>query len=89
VWLDQRGTGLSTPLTTSALSQFSSPKQQASYLQHFRADNIVRDAEYVRNCLVQDDEAWTVLGQVPNSFSLCHFFHLSPILSISLLLICS
>lgn len=88
-WLDQRGTGLSTPLTTSALSQFSSPKQQASYLQHFRADNIVRDAEYVRNCLVQDDEAWTVLGQVPNSFSLCHFFHLSPILSISLLLICS
>ncbi|CAK9236647.1 unnamed protein product [Sphagnum troendelagicum] len=78
ILLDQRGTGLSTPLTTSALSQFSSPKQQASYLQHFRADNIVRDAEYVRNCLVQDDEAWTVLGQSFGGFCAVTYLSMAP-----------
>lgn len=60
----QRGTGLSTPLTTSALAQFASPKQQAAYLRNFRADSIVEDAEIVRSFLVPDGEPWSVLGQV-------------------------
>ncbi|KAI5055698.1 hypothetical protein GOP47_0029219 [Adiantum capillus-veneris] len=68
ILLDQRGTGLSTPLTTSSLGQFSSTQEQANYLQHFRADSIVKDAEYVRSCLDQDKEPWTVLGQSYGGF---------------------
>lgn len=63
VLLDQRGTGLSTPLTVSSLSQFSSALQQADYVQHFRADNIINDAEFIRVRLVPNEEPWTVLGQ--------------------------
>jgi len=62
----QRGTGLSTPLTTTALAQFASPKQQAAYLRNFRADSIVKDAEIVRSYLVPDGDPWSVLGQVSN-----------------------
>lgn len=60
----QRGTGLSTALTTSSMSQFKSAEKLADYLKHFRADNIVKDAEFVRKRLVPDSRPWTVLGQV-------------------------
>ena len=60
----QRGTGLSTPLTTSSMSQFKSAEKLVDYLKHFRADNIVRDAEFVRRRLVPDSRPWTVMGQV-------------------------
>lgn len=66
--LDQRGTGLSTPLTTSSLSQFSSAQEQVNYLRHFRADSIVKDAEYVRKYLLPDKEPWTLLGQSYGGF---------------------
>jgi hypothetical protein len=66
--LIQRGTGLSTPLTTSFLAQFPSAEEQADYLQYFRADSIVKDAEYLRNVLVPSKESWTVLGQVYAGF---------------------
>jgi len=56
--LDQRGTGRSTPVGTLA---GLSPEQQADYLQHFRADSIVRDAEWIRGEL--GVERWSVLGQ--------------------------
>uniref|UniRef100_A0A0A8ZV32 Uncharacterized protein n=1 Tax=Arundo donax TaxID=35708 RepID=A0A0A8ZV32_ARUDO len=64
VLLDQRGTGLSTPLTTSSLAQITSATEQVEYLKHFRADNIVKDAEFIRLHLVPDAKPWTVLGQV-------------------------
>jgi pimeloyl-ACP methyl ester carboxylesterase len=51
--LDQRGTGRSTPVT---------PAADADYLAHFRADAIVKDAEFIRNTLT-GGEPWTVLGQ--------------------------
>lgn len=60
----QRGTGLSTPLTTSSLSQITSAAEQVEYLKHFRADSIVKDAEFIRLHLVPDAKPWTVLGQV-------------------------
>eukprot|EP00252_Welwitschia_mirabilis_P005110 TRINITY_DN1552_c0_g1_i2.p1 TRINITY_DN1552_c0_g1~~TRINITY_DN1552_c0_g1_i2.p1 ORF type:complete len:217 (+),score=4.18 TRINITY_DN1552_c0_g1_i2:68-652(+) len=63
ILMDQRGTGLSTPLTVSSLAQFSSAKEQARYLQHFRADNIVSDTEFIRVRLVPNQEPWTVPGQ--------------------------
>jgi hypothetical protein len=41
LWLDQRGTGLSTPLTPDTLpSPVKSDEQIAAYLKHFRQDNI-------------------------------------------------
>ncbi len=56
--LDQRGTGRSTPVGELA---GLSPQQQADYLAHFRADSIVRDAEWIRREL--GVERWSVLGQ--------------------------
>ena len=43
---------------------------QADYLQHFRADNIVRDAEAIRRQLI-GDKRWTVLGQSFGAFARC------------------
>lgn len=56
--LDQRGTGRSTPV--GALAGMTA-QQQADYLAHFRADSIVRDAEWIRHEL--GVERWSVLGQ--------------------------
>ncbi len=56
--LDQRGTGRSTPVGT--LPGLTAA-EQADYLAHFRADSIVRDAEWIRREL--DVERWSVLGQ--------------------------
>lgn len=64
MFLAQRGTGLSTPLTPSSMSQFKSAEHLADYLKYFRADNIVNDAEFVRKLLVPNSRPWTVLGQV-------------------------
>ncbi|XP_075519137.1 uncharacterized protein LOC142553041 isoform X2 [Primulina tabacum] len=63
ILMDQRGTGLSTPLTPSSMSQFKSAEDLADYLKYFRADNIVNDAEFVRKLLVPNSRPWTVLGQ--------------------------
>jgi len=59
--LDQRGTGRSAPVTFQTLKSVS-PEEQASYLQYFRADSIVRDAEFIRTELI-GDEPWSILGQ--------------------------
>jgi len=56
--LDQRGTGRSTPV--GALAGMTA-EEQAEYLAHFRADSIVRDAEWIRREL--GVERWSVLGQ--------------------------
>ena len=56
--LDQRGTGRSTPVGTLPSR---TPQEQAEYLTHFRADAIVRDAEWIRRAL--DVERWSILGQ--------------------------
>ena len=36
ILLDQRGTGLSTPITQLSLARQGSPAEQAQYLRHFR-----------------------------------------------------
>ncbi|XP_021613579.1 proline iminopeptidase isoform X2 [Manihot esculenta] len=64
VLMDQRGTGLSTPLTSSSMLQLDSAEKLVDYLKHFRADNIVNDAEFIRVRLVPDSGPWTILGQV-------------------------
>lgn len=64
LFLLQRGTGLSTPLTPSSMQQIKSAQNLADYLTHFRADSIVNDAEFIRVRLVPEARPWTVLGQV-------------------------
>ncbi len=71
--LDQRGTGRSTPVGTLA---GLSAEQQAEYLAHFRADSIVRDAEWIRREL--GVERWSVLGQSFGGFCVTAYLSLAP-----------
>ena len=49
--LDQRGTGLSSPIDRNTLPLRGNDAAQARYLSHFRADSIVADAEAIRSAL--------------------------------------
>jgi pimeloyl-ACP methyl ester carboxylesterase len=71
--LDQRGTGLSSPVTRHTLPAEGSPEQQADHLVHFRAPSIVQDAEAIR--LALGSGPWTVLGQSFGGF--CTLSYLS------------
>ena len=77
VLLDQRGTGLSTPITAQTMRGFSSPEAQADYLKHFRTDNIVRDAEAIRAQLI-GDEPWSILGQSYGGFCALRYLSAAP-----------
>ncbi|XWS76961.1 hypothetical protein CRYUN_Cryun01aG0223100 [Craigia yunnanensis] len=68
ILMDQRGTGLSTPLTPSSMQQIKCAQNLADYLKHFRADSIVNDAEFIRVRIVPDARPWTVLGQSYGGF---------------------
>ncbi|KAI1849218.1 hypothetical protein JX266_005179 [Neoarthrinium moseri] len=65
--LDYRGTGFSCPVSASTLALVGGPQEQADYLKHFRADNIVRDCEAVRKFLTKDyppeKQQWSIFGQ--------------------------
>uniref|UniRef100_A0A2P2KTK8 Proline iminopeptidase n=1 Tax=Rhizophora mucronata TaxID=61149 RepID=A0A2P2KTK8_RHIMU len=78
VLMDQRGTGLSTPLTPSSMLQFDSPNELAEYLKYFRADNIVNDAEFIRVRLVPDAQPWTILGQSYGGFCAVTYLSFAP-----------
>ncbi len=71
--LDQRGTGRSTPVGTLP---GMSAAQQADYLAHFRADSIVRDAEWIRREL--GVERWSVLGQSFGGLCVITYLSLAP-----------
>ncbi|HZQ50025.1 MAG TPA: alpha/beta fold hydrolase [Candidatus Dormibacteraeota bacterium] len=71
--LDQRGTGRSTPV--GDLPGLS-PQEQADYLKHFRADSIVRDAEWIRNEL--GVERWSILGQSFGGFCSMTYLSIAP-----------
>lgn len=74
--LDQRGTGLSTPVSSASLSHLNSA-QQSEYLSHFRADNIIRDAESIRQQLIGDDK-WSILGQSFGGFCVLKYLNDAP-----------
>ncbi|CAK7348811.1 unnamed protein product [Dovyalis caffra] len=78
ILMDQRGTGLSTPLTPSSMSQLDSAKDIAEYLKYFRADNIVNDAEFIRVRLVPEAGPWTVLGQSYGGFCSVTYLSFAP-----------
>jgi pimeloyl-ACP methyl ester carboxylesterase len=71
--LDQRGTGRSTPI--GALGGLTAP-EQAAYLEHFRADAIVRDAEHIRAEL--DAPPWSILGQSFGGLCATTYLSLAP-----------
>ncbi|MDN6426053.1 alpha/beta fold hydrolase [Acidipropionibacterium jensenii] len=67
VLLDQRGTGLSSPVSEPV----GSPADQAEYLTHLRADEIVEDCEDLRRHL--GVERWAVLGQSFGGFTMLRY----------------
>jgi pimeloyl-ACP methyl ester carboxylesterase len=72
--VDQRGTGRSTPVGSEIPGD--SPEAQATYLTHFRADSIVRDAELIRHEL--GVERWSLLGQSFGGFTSMTYLSLAP-----------
>ena len=74
--LDQRGTGLSTQVNAVSLSHLTA-NQQAEYLSHFRADNIIRDAEFIRTKL-SANQPWSILGQSFGGFCVLHYLSAAP-----------
>jgi pimeloyl-ACP methyl ester carboxylesterase len=54
LYLDQRGTGLSTTITAETLALQGDVDQQVSYLRAFRADSIVKDCEAIRKNLTAE-----------------------------------
>lgn len=75
--LDQRGTGLSTRLDVGTLSALKDPQSQAQYLKFFRADSIVRDAEFIRDVL-NAGKKWSSLGQSYGGFINMTYLSLAP-----------
>lgn len=65
VFLDQRGTGESSPIDDRMLGEGAAAL--ADWLQHFRADAIVRDCEALREHL--GVESWSLLGQSFGGFT--------------------
>jgi pimeloyl-ACP methyl ester carboxylesterase len=68
ILLDQRGTGRSTPANRQTLVLRGDSERQAKYLSHFRADSIVKDAEYIRHLIAGPGEPWSILGQSYGGF---------------------
>ncbi len=75
--LDQRGNGLSTPVTHQTLSGMSADAQ-FDYLRHFRADNIVRDAEEIRKRLLGPNKKWSILGHSFGGFCALRYLSAAP-----------
>ncbi|MBS5255194.1 MAG: alpha/beta fold hydrolase, partial [Cutibacterium granulosum] len=67
VLLDQRGTGLSSPVSEPV----GSAADQAEYLTHLRADEIVEDCEDLRRHL--GVEQWAALGQSFGGFTMLRY----------------
>src|SRR5580765_3672974 len=76
--LDSRGNGRSSVVLPQTLARRGNARAQADYLMHFRADSIVRDAEWIRRQLVGEDEPWSALGQSYGGFCVVTYLSLHP-----------
>ena len=76
--LDSRGNGRSSVVLTQTLLQRGGPQEQASYLKHFRADSIVRDAELIRRQFLDEEGKWSLLGQSYGGFCSVTYLSLFP-----------
>lgn len=77
VFLDQRGTGRSSPVGAELCTALPSAHDQRDYLSQFRADNIVRDLEQLRHQYF-GAEPWYLLGQSFGGFISCHYLSTCP-----------
>lgn len=86
-FLDQRGTGFSTPITASTLHMLApdNPELQAQHLKLHRADSIVRDCEAIRQALTAHypaekapEKKWSTLGQSFGGFVTLTYLSLYP-----------
>ncbi|KAH8815008.1 Alpha/Beta hydrolase protein [Xylogone sp. PMI_703] len=82
LYLDQRGTGRSTPISATTLALQGDVNLQANYLLHFRADNIVRDCEAIRKTLTADYppelKKWSIFGQSFGGFCVLTYLSKAP-----------
>ncbi|TVY45284.1 Proline iminopeptidase [Lachnellula subtilissima] len=82
LYLDQRGTGLSTPISAATLALQGDKHRQADYLKLFRADSIVRDCEAVRKTLTAEYpielKKWSVFGQSFGGFCILTYLSFYP-----------
>lgn len=80
--LDQRGTGLSSPLSPSTLGLRGDDAVQAKYLMSFRADSIVKDCEAIRKALTKDlpigKQKWSLMGQSFGGFCITTYLSFFP-----------
>lgn len=74
--LDQRGTGLSTPVNRQTLPLVGDVAAQADYLSHFRATDIVADAELIRAAL--GSGPWSIFGQSYGGFCALTYLSFAP-----------
>jgi pimeloyl-ACP methyl ester carboxylesterase len=74
--LDQRGTGLSSPIDRNTLPLRATTEAQAEYLEHFRADSIVADAELIREAL--GSGPWSIYGQSYGGFCALSYLSFAP-----------
>ncbi len=74
---DTRGNGLSTPVDHQTLALEGDAQAQADYLKHFRADNIVRDAEAIRGQL-SPGQPWSTIGQSYGGWCTMTYLSLHP-----------
>lgn len=75
--VDQRGTGRSQAVGLHTLEAFSLNQDLAEYLTHFRADNIVRDVEFLRAQVLKKTKI-TLLGQSFGGFVALSYLSLAP-----------
>ncbi len=74
--LDQRGTGLSSPIDRNTLPLRGTAEAQAAYLGHFRAASIVADAELIRAAL--GSGPWSIYGQSYGGFCALTYLSFAP-----------
>jgi pimeloyl-ACP methyl ester carboxylesterase len=77
VLLDQRGTGRSSRIDGKVLAALGDDAAAAAYLRHFRADSIVKDAEFFR-CTVFGGMPWATLGQSYGGFLTLSYLSFAP-----------
>lgn len=82
LYLDQRGTGLSTPITAATLALQGDAQKQADYLKLFRADSIVKDCEAIRRTLTEEYPSelkkWSLFGQSFGGFCALTYMSKNP-----------
>ncbi|CAI6339311.1 unnamed protein product [Periconia digitata] len=82
LYLDHRGTGLSTPVSTNMLKERGGEDAQVDYLRLMRQDNTVNDCEAVRKALnegMSENKAkWSIFGQSYGGFVALSYLSFHP-----------